>query len=57
MGEVNVIDEKNKDDKCTDKEWTHCRVEKRGCEGCHYDIEYKKKKRSINNGKFREENK
>lgn len=38
------MDDKNKDEKCTDKEWTHCRVEKRGCEGCHYDIEYKKKK-------------
>ena len=22
---------------CTDKEWQHCRVEKMGCEGCHYD--------------------
>lgn len=29
---------------CTDKEWHTCRVEKRGCEGCHYDIEFKKKK-------------
>ena len=23
--------------KCTDKEWDHCRVEKMGCKGCHYD--------------------
>lgn len=23
--------------KCTDKEWIHCRVEKMGCEGCHYN--------------------
>lgn len=23
--------------KCTDKEWQHCRVEKMGCTGCHYD--------------------
>lgn len=29
---------------CTDKEWHTCRVEKRGCEGCHYDIEFKKKR-------------
>lgn len=28
---------------CTDKEWMHCRVEKMGCTGCHYDIEAKKK--------------
>lgn len=26
--------------KCTGKEWDHCRVEKMGCTGCHYD-EYK----------------
>ena len=26
--------------KCTSKEWDHCRVEKMGCTGCHYD-EYK----------------
>ena len=25
--------------KCTDKEWKHCRVEKMGCKGCHYDKE------------------
>lgn len=24
-------------DKCTDKEWQHCRVEKMGCNGCYYD--------------------
>lgn len=23
--------------KCGDKEWQHCRVEKRGCPGCYYD--------------------
>lgn len=23
--------------KCTGKEWDHCRVEKMGCIGCHYD--------------------
>ena len=23
--------------KCTDNEWKHCRVEKMGCRGCHYD--------------------
>ena len=23
--------------KCGDKEWMHCRVEKMGCKGCHYD--------------------
>ena len=23
--------------KCDDKEWMHCRVEKMGCKGCHYD--------------------
>lgn len=23
--------------KCTDKEWQHCRVEKMGCRGCHYN--------------------
>lgn len=23
--------------KCTDKEWQHCQVEKRGCPGCAYD--------------------
>lgn len=23
--------------KCGDKEWMHCRVEKMGCRGCHYD--------------------
>lgn len=23
--------------KCTDKEWNHCRVEKMGCKGCHYN--------------------
>ena len=22
---------------CTDKEWKHCRVEKQGCKGCHYN--------------------
>lgn len=26
-----------KKEKCTDKEWQHCRVEKMGCKGCHYD--------------------
>lgn len=25
--------------KCTGKEWDHCRVEKMGCKGCHYDKE------------------
>ena len=25
--------------KCGDKEWKHCRVEKMGCPGCHYDKE------------------
>ena len=25
--------------KCTGKEWDHCRVEKMGCDGCHYDKE------------------
>lgn len=25
--------------KCGDKEWQHCRVEKMGCKGCHYDKE------------------
>lgn len=24
-------------EKCDDKEWMHCRVEKMGCEGCHYE--------------------
>ena len=31
--------------KCTDKQWQHCQVEKRGCEGCYYyenDEEVKK---------------
>lgn len=28
---------------CTDKEWSTCRVEKRGCEGCHYYLEAEKK--------------
>lgn len=23
--------------KCDDKEWMHCRVEKMGCDGCHYE--------------------
>ena len=23
---------------CTDKEWKYCRVEKRGCNGCYYDV-------------------
>lgn len=23
--------------KCTGKEWDHCRVEKMGCDGCHYN--------------------
>lgn len=23
--------------KCDDKEWMHCRVEKMGCNGCHYE--------------------
>lgn len=27
---------------CGDKEWKHCRVEKRGCEGCYYNEAYKK---------------
>lgn len=26
-------------EKCNDKEWTHCRVEKMGCNGCHYEDE------------------
>ena len=38
------MEDNNKDVKCTGKEWDTCRVEKRGCEGCHYDIEFKKKK-------------
>lgn len=25
-------------EKCTEKEWQHCQVEKRGCKGCYYDI-------------------
>lgn len=25
--------------KCGDKEWKHCKVEKMGCKGCHYDKE------------------
>ena len=24
-------------EKCDDKEWMHCRVEKMGCEGCNYE--------------------
>ena len=24
-------------EKCDDKEWMNCRVEKMGCEGCHYE--------------------
>lgn len=24
-------------EKCTDKEWMNCRVEKMGCDGCHYE--------------------
>lgn len=24
-------------EKCTDKEWQHCRVEKMGCKGCYYN--------------------
>lgn len=24
-------------EKCTDKEWMHCRVEKMGCNGCYYE--------------------
>lgn len=24
-------------EKCGDKEWQHCRVEKMGCIGCYYD--------------------
>lgn len=37
-------------EKCDDKEWMHCRVEKMGCDGCHYEdrqlteIEDRKKK-------------
>ena len=32
---------------CTSKEWDHCEVEKRGCIGCHYDIERRKVKDEI----------
>lgn len=24
-------------EKCDDKQWMHCRVEKMGCDGCHYE--------------------
>ena len=24
-------------EKCDDKEWMHCNVEKMGCDGCHYE--------------------
>lgn len=24
-------------EKCDDKQWMHCRVEKMGCEGCNYE--------------------
>ena len=27
-------------EKCDDKEWMHCRVEKMGCEGCNYENDF-----------------
>ena len=34
---------------CTDKEWSTCRVEKRGCEGCHYYLAAKRKSELLHN--------
>jgi hypothetical protein len=32
---------------CGEEEWKHCRAEKMGCEGCHYDFISKTKIRKF----------
>lgn len=38
---------------CTDKQWEHCRVEKMGCDGCHYNLENKNVCRHCGSGEPR----
>lgn len=33
-----VLNEDSLKKTCTDREWSNCRVEKMGCEGCNYDV-------------------